>query len=118
MKFLLDSCVSKFAVNELQAAGMDVNWIPEMGPDPGDEAILEMALKEDRVLVTIDKDFGDLVFVFDRPHPAIIRLVDIRANKQGEGLMQVVKSHKEDIERKALITVDGYRIRVRLPEGR
>lgn len=94
MKFLLDSCVSKFAVNELQAAGMDVKWIPEIGPDPGDEAIVEMALEEDRVLVTIDKDFGDLVFVFSKPHPAIIRLVDIRASKQGEVLMQVVESHE------------------------
>jgi biotin operon repressor len=31
MKFLLDSCVLKFAVNELQAAGMDVKWVPVDG---------------------------------------------------------------------------------------
>jgi predicted nuclease of predicted toxin-antitoxin system len=87
MKFLLDSCVSKFAVNDLRTAGMDVKWIPEIGPDPGDEVIIEMALREDRVLVTIDKDFGDLVFVFGKAHHAIVRLVDIRASRQGQVLM-------------------------------
>ncbi|MCL5267406.1 MAG: DUF5615 family PIN-like protein [Bacteroidetes bacterium] len=48
-------------------------WIPEEGKDPGDVVILQRAYEEDRILVTADKDFGDLVFVFEHPHPAIIR---------------------------------------------
>jgi len=39
MKFLLDSCISSFAVRDLRDAGFDVLWIPEGGKDPGDDAI-------------------------------------------------------------------------------
>ena len=113
MKFLLDSCISSFAVNDLKAAGFNVFWIPELGMDPGDEAVLKKAFDERSVLVTADKDFGELVFVFGKPHPAIIRLVDIPAKEQGRFLLQLIATHKADIEKMALITVERFRVRVR-----
>jgi predicted nuclease of predicted toxin-antitoxin system len=116
MRFILDSCISRFAVQDLRAGGFDVIWIPESGEDPGDEAIIRQAFEEDLILVTADKDFGELVFVFNEPHPTIIRLVDIRPKEQGDILLRLVSSHKDDLERKALITVDRTRIRVRFAE--
>ncbi len=44
MKFLLDGCISSFAVKDLKDSGFDVLWIPEIGKDPGDEAIIKKAL--------------------------------------------------------------------------
>lgn len=114
MNFLLDSCISNFAVRELRKAGFNVLWIPETGKDPGDDIILQKAFDEDLALVTADKDFGELVFVFNRPHPAIIRLVDIPAINQGKVLLKLIETHLTDIEEKALISVDKYRVRVRL----
>lgn len=114
MRLLLDSCISFFAVRELRGAGLDVSWIPETGKDPGDDAIIKRAVDEDLTLVTADKDFGELVFVFERAHPAIIRLVDIPARDQGRILLRLIEAHKDDIEKKALITVDRYRVRVRI----
>ena len=64
MKFLLDSCISAFAVNALRAADIETVWIPETGEDPGDDNILQKAFDDGFVLVTADKDFGELVFVF------------------------------------------------------
>lgn len=116
MKFLLDSCISKFAVKDLRNAGFDVLWIPEGGKDPGDEVIIEKAFNEDLILVTADKDFGELVFVFEKPHPTIIRLVDIPAKDQGKFLLRLIETHKKDIEKKALITVERYRVRIRVEE--
>jgi len=52
MKFLLDSCISSFAVEDLKDSGFDVLWIPEIGKDPGDEAIIKKAFDEGWVLVT------------------------------------------------------------------
>ncbi|MEW6419707.1 MAG: DUF5615 family PIN-like protein [Nitrospirota bacterium] len=115
MKFLIDSCISGFAVKALRDAGYEVLWIPESGKDPGDEEIIKKAFSEELILVTADKDFGELVFVFNLPHPTIIRLVDIPARKQGEVLLKLIETYKDDIEKKALITVDRYRIRVRIP---
>ncbi len=97
----------------MREAGYETVWTPEMGKDPGDEAILQRAVEEHRVLVTVDKDFGDLVFVFEKPHSAIIRLVDIPAREQGTILLRLIKTHQADIDKKAMITVDRYRVRVR-----
>ena len=66
MKFLLDSCISKFAVETLREKGFEVLWIPEIGEDPGDETIIKRAFEENFVLVTLDKDFGELIFVFNK----------------------------------------------------
>ncbi|MDP3296209.1 MAG: DUF5615 family PIN-like protein [Thermodesulfovibrionia bacterium] len=88
-------------------------WIPEIGKDPGDEAIIKKAFDEGWVLVTADKDFGELVFVFGKPHSTIIRLVDIPAKEQGKFLIRLIETHKNDIEKKALITVERFRVRVR-----
>lgn len=115
MKFLIDSCVSGFAVKALRDAEYEVLWIPESGKDPGDEEIIKKAFSEELILVTADKDFGELVFVLNLPRPTIIRLVDIPARKQGEVLLKLIETYKDDIEKKALITVDRYRIRVRIP---
>jgi len=40
--------------------------------DPGDEEILEWAHREGRVLVTLDKDFGELAIIHERSHCGII----------------------------------------------
>ncbi|MCZ7562896.1 MAG: DUF5615 family PIN-like protein [Burkholderiales bacterium] len=48
----------------LAAAGHDAIWTGDWTPDPGDEAILEFAQRESRILITLDKDFGELAVVF------------------------------------------------------
>ena len=72
MKLLLDTCVWGGAVAELRNAGHDVVWSGDWEKDPGDEAILEIAHDEGRVLVTLDKDFGELALVLRRPHSGIL----------------------------------------------
>ena len=74
MKFLLDSCVWGGAVERLRAAGHDVIWSGDWPVDPGDEEIMARALAEDRILVTPDKDFGELAIVRSQPHAGILRL--------------------------------------------
>lgn len=116
MKFLLDSCISNFAVKDLRNAGFDVLWIPEIGKDPGDGVIIKKAFDEGLILVTMDKGFGELVFIFGMPHSTIIRLVDIPAKNQGKVLLRLIETHQDVIEKKSLITVERHRVRVRLPD--
>ena len=115
MKFLIDSCISKFAVDELRRKNHDVIWIPEEKRDPGDTVILNRAFQEERILVTADKDFGDLVFVFQRPHPVIIRLVNIKAKAHGKMILEVIDKYSHELNSKPLITVEPYRIRIKHP---
>jgi predicted nuclease of predicted toxin-antitoxin system len=63
VKVLLDTCVSGYVTSELQAAGHDVVWSGDWLQDPGDDTILETAQRGGRVLVTLDKDLGELAIL-------------------------------------------------------
>jgi predicted nuclease of predicted toxin-antitoxin system len=60
LRVLLDTCVSGGARKPLSEAGHDVVWAADWPTDPGDEEILRRAHQETRVLVTLDKDIGEL----------------------------------------------------------
>jgi len=60
--FLANENVPGPVVQALRAAGMDVGWIAEFRAGADDETVLGLALSQRRVLITFDKDFGELVF--------------------------------------------------------
>ena len=113
MKVLLDTCVWGGAKAELQAVGHDVLWIGDSTPDPGDEDILAQAYREQRVLVTLDKDFGELAIRRSLPHCGIVRLVNIAARNQGAASQQVLTLYGDELARAAIITVEAGRVRIR-----
>ena len=49
-------------VEELRRRGHDVTWVRTDFPGASDDVVLARALAEKRLLITFDKDFGDLVF--------------------------------------------------------
>ena len=82
MKFLFDVCASSRALRMLLTdLGHDVLSASEVDPRASDDVLLALAMQEERVLVTEDKDFGELVFVRRLPHPCIIRFVDMRVEE-------------------------------------
>jgi predicted nuclease of predicted toxin-antitoxin system len=62
MRFLAKENTPREAVQAVRAAGHDVAGGVEVAPGAGDETVLASALHEHRVLLTLDKDFGELVF--------------------------------------------------------
>jgi len=115
MRVLLDSCVWQRAAQEVRAGGHDVDCVSAWGGDPGDEEILRRSVEDDRVLVTLDKDFGELVFLLGQPHRGILRLVSIRAREQGRMILDVLGRFGRQLEQNALVVVEADRIRIRLP---
>jgi predicted nuclease of predicted toxin-antitoxin system len=71
VKFLIDRCAGHRLAEWLRAQGHDVVESRERGPDPGDRVLLEWARAEDRILVTMDKDFGVFIFL-DKPRTAAL----------------------------------------------
>lgn len=116
MKLLLDTCVCGGAKAELQAAGHDVVWTGDLAQDPGDEVILAQAHLEQRVLITLDKDFGELAIRRRLPHCGIVRLVNLSARQQGAVCQQVLERYGDELTRGAIITVEAGRVRVRPPD--
>lgn len=75
MKLLANENVASAVITALRADGRDVVWIQEVGRGSTDEAVLALAFAEDRVLLTFDKDFGELAFRLGRPAaPGVILL--------------------------------------------
>jgi predicted nuclease of predicted toxin-antitoxin system len=114
VKLLLDSCVWGGALATLRGAGHDVIWSGDWPADPGDEEILAHALAEGRALVTLDKDFGELVIVRELPHAGILRLVGLSALQQAAVTLRVIEAHGTELAAGAIITAEPGRLRVRL----
>jgi predicted nuclease of predicted toxin-antitoxin system len=117
MKVLLDTCVWGGAKTELQAAGHDVLWTGDLPQDPGDEEILAQAHLDQRVLITLDKDFGELAIRRNLPHFGIVRLVNMSARQQGTVCQQVLAQYGGELMRGAIITVEAGRVRIRPPDA-
>jgi predicted nuclease of predicted toxin-antitoxin system len=115
VKLLLDACVWGGAKETLAALGHDVIWAGDWSTDPGDESLLSTANLEQRVLVTLDKDFGELAVVRGQPHRGIIRLVGIAARQQAASCQDVLARHGSELTRGALITAESSRLRIRNP---
>ena len=115
MKLLLDSCVWGKAKEQLAAAGHDVLWAGDWAEDPGDEEILARANAEGRVLITLDKDFGELAVIMERPHCGILRLVNYGAREQARVALRVIARHGEELTSGAIITAEASRLRIRPP---
>jgi len=117
VKFLIDRCAGHRLADWLRLQGHDVIESQERGPDPGDRVLLEWAAAEGRVLVSIDTDFGELLFVEGAQHCGLVRLPDVPAESRIELMAQVLERHSQELAVGAIITVRGGRIRISKPQG-
>ena len=115
MKVLLDSCVWNGAVNELQEAGHDVLWVGDWYQDPGDEEIITYSYNDGRVLITLDKDFGELAIVHGMPHCGIIRLVNFSIRDQATVCKYILSIYEKELKARSIITAEKNRVRIRPP---
>ena len=113
MNVLPDTCVWGGAAKALKLAGHDTCWVGETPPDPGDEAVLGRAWTENRLLVTLDKDFGELAIVHNLPHRGIVRLVGLSARDQGTYCVMLLERHAEELAAGAILTATSNRVRIR-----
>jgi predicted nuclease of predicted toxin-antitoxin system len=61
-KFLANENVPTEAIDLARQNGIDVTAMREIGPGSDDDKVLALSVNEGRILVTFDKDFGDMVF--------------------------------------------------------
>jgi predicted nuclease of predicted toxin-antitoxin system len=123
MRFLVDRCAGHRLAEWLHSQGHDVLESRDLGPDPGDRALLERAAVDGRILVTIDTDFGELVYVEEVPHAGLVRLArlrrrrakpfpDVPAKRRIALMAEVLERHQQALETQAIITIRRGRIRI------
>jgi predicted nuclease of predicted toxin-antitoxin system len=84
MRFLVDECTGPAVAEWLRLQNHDVISVYDEIRGADDRDVIQKAYEQDRILITNDKDFGELVFREKKPHKGIIllRLEDERtANK-------------------------------------
>lgn len=116
MRFLADMGVSRLVVEWLRQSGHDAIHLRERGLHRmKDPEILAKAREEQRVLLTMDLDFGYLLAVsgWNTPSTVIFRLEDETAESVIGRLKEVLKTCREVIGEGALLSVRGDSIRVR-----
>src|SRR5437763_2465151 len=74
MRWLCDECVDAVIVTYLRHAGNDVVFVVESAPGADDDEIVHLADRDNRLLLTEDKDFGELAFRWKRRLPGLILL--------------------------------------------
>ena len=80
LRFLVDESTGKKLHSFLIGKGFDTKFVPDSIPRAIDKDVLKFAEKEKRILVTNDKDFGELVFRLNKPSYGVV-LMRLIANQ-------------------------------------
>ncbi len=99
MRFLVDECTGPAVARWLGEKGHDVFSIYDDARGSDDETVFQLALSENRILITNDKDFGEKVFREKRVHAGIVllRLDDERAAAKIDILRELLANHADQL---------------------
>jgi predicted nuclease of predicted toxin-antitoxin system len=114
LKFVLDVGVGNKVGQYLMANGYDVVMIATLNPNMSDLDILAIAELDDRMVITMDKDFGELVYHTSKAHKGVIllRLEDANGDEKVEVMKFIMDNFSTQLEGKFCVFRNGrFRIR-------
>jgi predicted nuclease of predicted toxin-antitoxin system len=120
MRFLADENFPGDAVTALRAAGHDVLWIRTDAPGITDQDVLARSLEDARVLLTFDKDFGELAWRSGLPATCgivLFRLPALSPTGVGKVIADVLMAREDWVGHFSVVEPGRIRVRV-LPPGR
>ena len=99
MKFLADESVDEPIVARLRKDGHSVAYVAELSPGISDDEVLTFANSQQAILLTMDKDFGELVFRLGRVHAGVVlaRFSGLDASMKAELVSQAIKNHGSEL---------------------
>jgi len=114
MEFIVDESTGTAVVEYLRSAGHDVLAVYETMPQADDSDILARAVSEERIVVTNDKDFGELVFRSGQAHHGVLllRLHDESAANRVRVVKAVLEQYADRLAGSFTVATDGS-IRIR-----
>ena len=117
MKFLAGESIDRQVVDRLRIDGLEVQYVTEMEPGISDDLVLSRANQEMAILVTSDKDFGELVFRQKRISMGVIltRLAGLSPDQKAELISTAINQHLTELEKAFTVIVPGS-IRIRRSE--
>ena len=116
MKFLANLCISPRTVRYLRKLGFEIYRVNEVGlARAKDREILNYAVEENMILITMDLDVGYLLAYTRRNKPSVIlfRLRNPSVENINRLLPEVIETTRDHLEKGAIIVVEDWRIRIR-----
>ncbi len=114
MILLADENIDRGIVERLRSDGHAVDWIAEVSPSVSDEDVLGRAVSIGAVLVTEDKDFGELVYRRGLSHAGVllVRLEGLDNAAKAEVVSQAVRDNATELRGAfAVVSHDVVRLR-------
>jgi predicted nuclease of predicted toxin-antitoxin system len=111
---LVDVSAGQTLADLIRSLGHDVAFVRDRDPAMPDVDILAWAVAEGRLVVTMDKDFGELVFRSGRPHAGVrlLRLEAARLAERVKVVTEVLTAHAAELPNHFSVYQAG-RLRVR-----
>ena len=108
MRFLVDECTGSKVAEWLRDANYEVFSVFDEARGMTDDDILAKALTENWILITNDKDFGEMVFRERRTHHGVVfmRLDDERATNKIEVLRRLLKGYAEKLPEQFVVVTE------------
>lgn len=108
MRFLVDECTGSKVAEWLRDAGYEIFSVFDEARGITDEEILTKALSENWILITNDKDFGEMVFREWQTHHGVIfmRLDDERAANKIEVLRRLLEGYSEKLPEQFVVVTE------------
>ncbi len=104
MKFILDVCLGTFLEQKLISYFTEDDFlcIRDINSRMLDIEIVSLAITEQRIIITADKDFGDLIFQQKLQHCGVLlmRFDEYSFDEKSEMLIKILENHKEDLPNK------------------
>lgn len=99
MNLVADEGVERPVVERLRGDGHQVVYVAELSPSVADEEVLRQANAGSAVLMTADKDFGDLVFRQGLAHSGVVllRLAGLANGTKAEIVAEVCRSREAEL---------------------
>ena len=99
MNLLADESVDRPIVDRLREQGHEVAYVAELSPALSDDQVLQYANEHNALLVTADKDFGELVFRLEKAHTGVVllRLAGLSAAAKSETVARVFRDHAAEL---------------------
>ena len=118
MNLVADENIDRSIVERLRRDGHAVEWIAEVSPSVSDEDVLRRAAAGEAVLVTEDKDFGELVYRRGLTHAGVllVRLEGLDNAAKAEVVSQAVRDNAAELPG-AFAVVSHDSVRLRRPGG-
>ena len=114
VKFLADENIDKPIVERLREDGHTLCYVMEMQPGISDDEVLHLANQQEAILLTADKDFGELIFRQGQITAGVVlvRLAGLSPQKKAEVISVVTQQHISQLAHNfTVITPQTIRIR-------